>query len=264
MTLETELRAALHERASRVPAATHLTQIDYHPRTRRLRPPVAIGGGLAGAAGTAAVVLSLTSGATEAFAGWSQTPTTPSPAQLAMANVDCRSQSPIAGLPLKLTDTRGPFTFEVYANDQSSAICTTGPSFQSASGMMAGGPVTVPADQLQLSTSHLTNRDGQAYSFADGRAGADVTGATLVLDDGTQVQATVQNGWFVAWWPTPHEVKTADLTTTTGTSTQTFDTNNESPCGKNLCTGGGFSANSSGPVTGAARGSLTESLTTSH
>ena len=65
--LEAELRAALRERADQVPAASiaRLRHFDYHPRTRRLRQPVAIGA-LASAAGTAgavAIVISLSAGA---------------------------------------------------------------------------------------------------------------------------------------------------------------------------------------------------------
>ncbi len=52
--LESELRAALRERAAQVPAASiaRLSHVDYYPRTRRLRPPLAIGA-LASAAGAA-------------------------------------------------------------------------------------------------------------------------------------------------------------------------------------------------------------------
>ncbi len=129
--LEAALRAALHERAAAVPAGTiaRLTHLDYHPRTRRLRPPLAIGAvaSAAGAAGAVAVVISLTAGASSAFAGWTATPTPPTPGQLAAAGADCQTQSPIAGLPLELTDTRGPFTFSIYANSQSSASCIKGP-----------------------------------------------------------------------------------------------------------------------------------------
>ena len=55
--LETDLRVALRERAAGVPAATiaRLTHLDYHPRTRRLRPPLAIGA-VASAAGAAGAV----------------------------------------------------------------------------------------------------------------------------------------------------------------------------------------------------------------
>jgi hypothetical protein len=58
--LETELREALARRAAEVPAdaSARLRGLDYHPRSHRLRPPVAVGA-LAGAAGAAAVVGSL-------------------------------------------------------------------------------------------------------------------------------------------------------------------------------------------------------------
>jgi hypothetical protein len=248
--LETELRAALRERASQIPTASiaRLTHLDYHPRTRRLRPPVAIGA-LATAAGTAgavAVVISLSAGASNAFAGWTPTPTRPAPDQLAAASADCQTQSPVAGLPLKLADTRGPFTFAVYADANSSATCIKGPSFTSVSSNTTSAPIDVPAGHIFLSSSHATNSGG-AYSFADGRTGAGVNAVTLVLDDGTNVQATVANGWFVAWWPGASSVKSADITTPAGTTNQTFDLGHASPCGAVPCAG-----NSSGSGGGSA------------
>lgn len=250
--LETELRATLQRRADQVPAeaSARLAARDYHPRVRRRRRPAAVGL-LAGAAGTAGAVVSLVGGASNAFAGWTPTPTPPSPTQLASAGASCRSQSPIAGLPLQLTDTRGPFTFEVYADQRASAVCISGPKMISVSGSSSSADVQVPADQLLLSSSHMTNRDGQAYSFADGRAGAGVTAATLVLDDGTQVKATVGNGWYVAWWPSGHEVARAELTTASGARTQTFDLRHQSPCGANACTGGAVGSGSGATVSRA-------------
>jgi hypothetical protein len=250
--LEFELRATLRRRAAQVPATStaRLLHRDYHPRTRGIRPPLAVGaiGALAGTAAAVGGLVSLGAGASNAFAGWSPTPTPPSPSQLSAAMVDCGARSPIAGLPLKLADTRGPFTFSVYANDTSSATCISGPSFTAVSGSMSSAPANAPAGQVLLSTSHLTNRDGQAYSFADGHTGPGVTGVTLILDDGTNVQATVANGWFVAWWPSAHEVKAADNATPAGTKKQTFDLSHESPCGAHLCTGGAIGLGTSGPV----------------
>ena len=263
--LETELRAALRERAAQVPAASiaRLTHLDYHPRTRQLRPPVAIGA-LATAAGTAgavAVVISLSAGASNAFAGWTPTPTRPAPGQLAAARASCEaSQSPIAGLPLKLADTRGPFTFSVYADSNSNATCIKGPGFTSISALVSSNAVTVPAGQVLLSSSHRTDRGGRAFSFADGRTGLGVSGVTLSLDDGTNVQATVGGGWFVAWWPGGHEIKSAELTTPTGSVTQTFNLSPEIPCGNQACTGGesetgkGGAVGGGGPVSGFSQG----------
>jgi hypothetical protein len=256
--LESDLRTTLRERAAQVPATSiaRLTRLDYRPRTRGLTPPLAIGAlaGTAGAAGAVIALVSLGAGASNAFAGWTPAPTPPSPAQLAAAMVDCKAKSPIAGLPLKLTDTRGPFTFAIYANSDSSATCISGPSFTAVRGSVSSAPENIAAGHVALSTSHMINRDRQAYSFAEGHTGAGVNGITLILDDGTDVQATVANGWFVAWWPGAHEVKAADITTPAGVRTQTFDLNHESPCGAQLCTGGGAGLGSNGPVTDQAAG----------
>lgn len=251
--LEVEVRAALRERAAQVPTASvaRLTQIDYHPRTRRLRPPLAIGAlTTAAGAGTVAVIVSLTAGASNAFAGWTATPTPPSPGQLATAQASCEGgKSPIAGLPLKLADTRGPFTFSVYASNTSSATCISGPSFTAISGTMASSAPNVPADQIMLSSQHQSNHGGQAFSFAEGRTGVGVTAVTLTLDDGATVQATVGGGWFVAWWPGAREIKSAHLATPTGAVTQTFNLSPEIPCRNQGCSSGATSVGGGGPGT---------------
>ncbi len=186
-----------------------------------------------GLAGVLAVVLSLAGGASNAFAGWTTRPTA---AQLAAAKAYCAKNVPTPGLPLELTDTRGPFTFEVFANDTSNDFCITGPSFTNASGWSTSSPVEVPAGTLYLWAEHTTVHVGQTYGFVIARAGDGVSAAALTLEDGTEVTATVQNGWAVAWWPGSHQVMRAQLTTAWGTQTQTFPL---SRCGLHNCNGGG-------------------------
>ena len=69
---------------------------------------------------------------------------------------------------------------------------------------------------------HVTTDTGQPYGFVIARAGDGVTAATLTLEDGTNVTATVQNGWAVAWWPGTHQLTSAQLATSSGTQTQAF------------------------------------------
>jgi hypothetical protein len=231
--------------------------MDYRPRTRRLQPPVAIGAfaSAAAGAGALALVISLGAGASDAFAGWTARPTAAAPGQLAAAQASCEAgQSPIGGLPLQLSDTRGPFTFSIYADANSSATCIKGPSFTAISGSMSSDTVTVPAGRILLSSSHARSRAGDAYSVAEGRAGAGVTGVTLTLDDGSTVQATVGNGWFVAWWPSSHVVKSAELATASGTATQTFDDAAMPPPPPGAASGS-MSNSSSSPGPGARHGS---------
>jgi hypothetical protein len=234
--LETDVRAALHERAARVHASPRLLTADYRPRTRRIWPPVAIGGGLATAAGALAAALSLAGGASSAFAGWTPQPTAPTQGQLVAAEAYCAKNVPTPGLPLKLTDTRGPFTFLVYSDGSSNDFCTLGPSFRNGSGWSISAPVTVAAGKLYLWAEHTTTDSGQAYTSVIAQAGDGVSAASLTLEDGSEVTATVQNGWAVAWWPGSQHVTSAELTTASGTQAQTFPL---SPCGVHNCNGGG-------------------------
>jgi hypothetical protein len=233
--VEHELRTALHERAARIQVSPRLLAVVYRPRTRRSWRPLAVGAGLATAGVALAAVLLLAGGANNAFAGWTPQPTTPDRTQLAAAEAYCAQNIPNTGLPLKLTDARGPFTFAVYSDGTSNDFCTTGPSFTNASGWSASPPVTVPSGKLYLWAEHTTADSGQAYTFVIAQVGDGVSGAVLTLDDGTAVTATVANGWAVAWWPGSHLASGAQLATTSGAHAQTFPPN---PCGLHDCGGG--------------------------
>jgi hypothetical protein len=175
-------------------------------------------------------------GPSAALGPWSTSSARPATAaQLAAAKAYCTANVPTPGLPLKLTDTRGPFTFEIFADESSNDFCVNGPSFRNASGETTSPPVSVPARSLYLWADHTTADAGQAYSFMIARAGEGVTAATLHLDDGSDVTATVQNGWAVAWWPGSHHVARAQLTTASGPRTQVFPS---SACGLHNCHGG--------------------------
>ncbi|HWE32533.1 MAG TPA: hypothetical protein VG410_03560 [Solirubrobacteraceae bacterium] len=223
--LETRLRTTLHDAAARIPRATHLAQIDYHPRARARRPRLALGG-VATAAGTTAAILALTGGATNAFAGWTPTPTKSPPGQLGAAGRACTAQGPVAGLPLVVSDVRGPFTFQVYANDQVSATCINGPMGSTVRVLGSSQAVTVPAGQIQLNGGHSATPAGQQYGFAEGRTGAGVTAVALQLADGSTVNATVRNRWYIAWWPSGTELKSATVSSASGDHAQTAPTGN--------------------------------------
>ncbi len=244
--LENELRDALAARAAEVPAGAgrRVRDRDYRPRTRDLRPPAAAGA-LATAAAAAGLVLivGLGAGTPPAFAGWRATPTTPASGQIPSAEASCQDRlatmpAPPPGALLRkavqlpsvkamkpvLADTRGPFTFVIFADQAFTASCISGPDFTSVSAARAAAAApAVPAGKVVLSVTSHTARAGHAYSFAEGHTGAGVTDTTLVLDDGTRVQATSDNGWFVAWWPGAGQLVAADVTTAQGTHTQPFD-----------------------------------------
>ncbi len=257
--LEAELRAAFAERAHDVSAQAvdRLRRIDYRPRSRTLRPRVAFGAGAALAATGGAVValVGLGAGASPAFAGWSATPTAPASGETTGALQQCTSQLagmqasglPTGGWQPVLTDTRGPFTAMILSSGGASATCFTGPSVttvnendtqgiqgsasehvsagsatsaspSSVSVLGLGGSTTAPISRG--SQSHLTTSGGQPYTFVQGQVGADVTGVKLLLSDATDVQATVADGSFVAWWPGSANATSAQIASASGVTTQ--------------------------------------------
>ena len=257
--LESELRSALKARADDLPAGAgaRVRAHEYRPRARDVRPPVAAGVlTTAAAAAVAVAVIDLGPKAPAAFAGWTPTPTHASRAQVAGARGDCSAQlaelrsraaqaaaqhagqAPLLPRFVKLsstvpvlTDTRGPFTFVVFNSGRANASCISGPGFASVSMQSAArAPAAPAAGQMVLSFQVHTARAGDAYTFVEGRAGAGVTAATLVLSDGSHIKATVQNGWLVGWWPGAAQLTSALMTTASGTVTQKFDTRSSAGC----------------------------------
>jgi hypothetical protein len=265
---ETELREAFAARAAAVPvaAASRLRSMDYRPRERRLRAPVAVGAGVLASAGTAGAVLSVVlGGAAPAYAGWSAAPTagpgSPSPS----AAASCQSQltsmpsgpdAPTIGSgPWEsvLTDVRGPFTVALFQNDGAYASCFTSSSFTETNMVSSAGPAggaiglargsaatagsgggsrgfssvsvagaTASGDLSHVTQSHLSTTSDGPYTLVNGRVGPGVTAVTLLLDDGQDVVTTVADGWFVAWWPDAASVTSAQVTSASGTATETL------------------------------------------
>lgn len=256
-TLEQNLRMALSELAagrSTEPDA-RLQAIDYHPSgRRRLRWPVAgATATLLAAAASSAVLLS--SAAPEAFAGWTAVPTKPTAAALNTATALCNALNPtggrLTGKPV-LTEARDRYVAAIYMNKATAsyqACVSNGVWGGDGTGVM-GGPLNANAapgaDQLGIPAdgamsgvgfpglgagfrgripawwSALTGRQRRANSDIEqnlvGRAGRNVRSVTLVFDRGAAVNATVENGWYFAWWPGAALPDTVKVTTSSGTT----------------------------------------------
>jgi len=190
------------------------------------------------AAATAVLVVGTSGGGpTKALADWTPTPTTAATGQIPAAEASCQT----AGLPSgtdssapSLVDIRGPYTMLVYADNSASGLCLAGvranappPVGGLSYGTAAETDLTpVAADSVLPGENGafvtLTENASPAISlqWIAGRAGTDVSAVTIALADGTDVQATVSNGWFAAWWPGAQSAQTAEITTSAGTTTQ--------------------------------------------
>lgn len=185
----------------------------------------ALGGGLVAASAAATIALATGPTAAQAFGGWASTPTTATATQLTAAHHRCAGVG--KGGTLVLTDTRGPYTVEVYTHATSGAdeewMCITGPSLVASTftTVEPSGVAKVAAGRIGSYRQLGLDRGRSPYELAVGRVGAGVKAVALVLPDGKTVTATVDHGYFAAWWPggdgTPG---TARVTTAGGTTTQ--------------------------------------------
>ncbi len=219
--LEESLREAFSYRAAQLDpdSITRLRAIDYRPRQRRIRKLPVIGA--LGATGTAAAVAALVtvgSSTVPAFAGWRAMPSTPAPGQLAQAEQACGQD---LGSPV-LSDSRGPYTASIYADSTTSDVCLGGNGVSMSSSSTSQTPISVAAGQIQSSGGGTRDSAGDALTLVDGRTGAGVTAVTIDRSDGSSVQATVTNGWYLAWWPGTVAARNAEVTTASGTSTIVF------------------------------------------
>lgn len=246
--LEHDLREALTDRAALITreSSARLRAVDYHPRSRSLpsRPALAALG-LSAAAAAAGTAILLGSSAAPAFAGWTASPTAPLRGQLAAAQQQCGKG---AGTPV-LTDTRGPYTASIYANGSN---CVEGNGIMINSSTGGGGTSGIPAGTIELNGAGESDSDGHALTMVDGPIGADVTGVTITRSDGSPVQATVKNGWYLAWWPGAERALTAQVASASGNNTQFFPTAPDHP--SPACPAGAHCASGYGFASAPARG----------
>jgi hypothetical protein len=232
----------------------HLMEEVATPSPRRKRHLVLSGAGGGAVAIAATLVGLLGPWSTPAFAGWTSQPTTPPSNQLSSAETACAqlatnlanvpggtTSAPLQ--PIALSDARGPYTLIVYGTSQSS-LCVSGADLTSlhetggtvsvsGSAQSNGAPRSASSNSstVQSSNSNVpapgsavanliysSNQNGQTFTVAEGSAGSNVSGATLMLSDGSSVVATVGNGLFAAWWPGQATVTSIQATSATGTN----------------------------------------------
>lgn len=254
--IEVELREVLARHAAKVPseAAARLVEMDYRPRPswrvvlakskqflsrdrvqdtrgpRRLILRAVTAGGVI-AAGAAAAILFAGGKTQTAFAGWRAVPTPPvASGQIQAAESECRRNSALASRIPAVVDTRGPYTLLVYTDASGVGLCVTGPSFDSPTGEPPFAPFRDGGVSPTIAPDAIRSTDTgsvlaktlpiREFAFNAGRVGANVVAVTLVLEDGSRIQATVANGMFAADWPGDQQAQTAEITTRSGATVQ--------------------------------------------
>jgi hypothetical protein len=142
------------------------------------------------------------------------------------------------------TDVRGPYVLEALASGSMSATCLTGPSvtsvsFGSGSGSLSSSGTSSGVDPggtssttnyasgdavTQLTLSSLDTDNGAPFDTLEGAVSPGVTAVSIALSDGQSIQATINGGLVLAWWPNGSKPVTAQVTTAAGTTTQSLGT----------------------------------------
>jgi len=95
------------------------------------------------------------------------------------------------------------------------------------SSVSVGG--TSSGDISNFVQTHLSTTADGPYTLVEGRVASGVTGVTLVLDDGQHVVTTVADGWLVAWWPGDGGATSAQVTNSSGLSTEPLQSSTKTP-----------------------------------
>lgn len=216
---ELERAHATFARILATPSLDRIPEVSDRPRRRRSLVLV----GLVGAAGAAVPTLLLGGGS--AFASW-----TPKPEPLTAATeaaTTCRAalQVPNQGERVVIAERRGGWTYVLIAGPEAEGACLMpddlvgrqDPADHKEEGFFGTydtDPVEAPTlarDRIVETESMLgsvptpgvlpfTTDDGW-FSWVKGYVGSDVTGVSVHPPVGPDVEASVANGRFAAWWP---------------------------------------------------------------
>lgn len=230
------LRAQLVEHARRHPEADPRPYAGSSPRAprRTLRWTRLVPVGVAAAGAAVAVALNVAAPA-PAYASWTASPTAMDPDQMrtegAACVADVRSAFPSARADLApvVGERRGDFRTSMVAAGDQVSVCAEWLGERSEDHVQTGntldGLVTdavLPKDAevALLAVPGQTSGTGAAR-VAFGLVSPRVKRLVVTTVTGTEVTATVANGYFLAWWPSGAEVATLTSYDAAGRATTT-------------------------------------------
>ena len=243
-------------------ALARVRAVDYRPRPRRLPAAAALACAATAGTAVAVMVAGGTPAAYAGWSATPTSASTPSPQaaascqdQLASSPAGPRGQLGSGPWQNVLTDVRGPFTVSLFQDDGAYAACFTSASFTEVNQIASSGGAGVSGTQVgsasgtasssgggqgaglsstsvsrtssgdleNVMQTHLSTSADGAYTLVDGRTASGVTGVTLVQQGGQDVVATVDDGWFIAWWPGDAAATSVQVATVSGTASEQLE-----------------------------------------
>lgn len=156
-----------------------------------------------------------------AFATWSATPRAVPHAEATVAGEDCRKRNlydPTGAGPgrkvvetadIVLVEGRGPWTFVLLGGaegfETTCLLRDNGPGEEVTGGGYSGtlGASKVDPNLAVTNGTRAQSDDDSSYREITGRVGSNVASVVLNTRQQGSVKATVQDGYFAAWWPGP-------------------------------------------------------------
>lgn len=190
-----------------------------HPRRWALAGAALVG------AGAIVVAPGLLGGET-AFASWSAIPKAVPQGEATVAGEDCRKRNMddptdegpgrkvVEAADIVLVEGRGAWTFVLLGGaggyEATCLLRDNGPGEEVTGGGYVGtlDAATLASNMMVTNGTHTQSGDESSYRDITGRVGSDVAAVVLNTRQQGPVEATVDGGYFAAWWPGPPIVGT--------------------------------------------------------
>jgi len=229
------------------------------------RPPyrLLLAAGVVVAAVTAAVATPMISQQGEAFASWTPTPVALTGEERTAAADACLALQddhdgelafdPSAEASVLVAEARGGWSYVLFRVAGASGVDLEGTCLmpddlvadpQPGQGGFFGSlsraddmdrPVP-PRDEAREDTYGAGTVDGEAFVYAEGRAGADVVGIEVTTPGGLVVEASVVRGRWAVWWPAgDDQMDNPELTGTPSYEVTLRDGTVSEPCVRPAC-----------------------------
>jgi hypothetical protein len=143
------------------------------------------------------------------------------------------TKSEIASVENILTDVRGKYVAVLALDDNAPYVCIDGNRVGQGLAIFRANTMPGTAQTGLLSPARVIHIGGNTYAsgtkvtgleagnHAYGRAGSDVTAVTFGFANGRTVDASVENGWYFAWWPWGSAPTSVQVKNSSGTSRST-------------------------------------------
>lgn len=200
----TGLSAVERERSEATFARVVASPVEVARPRRGRRARLLAGAGVAGA--VVATLPALLLGGGDAFGSWTPTPEPLSASAASAAEARCLASLdvPDRGQRVALAERRGEWTYVLLAGPGGETTCLMSEDGETAFGGSTSEPPPTPAlapDGLDETSSMTNVTDEGEFTYTEGFVGRDVARVVVHVSSGLDIQASLANGRFAAWWP---------------------------------------------------------------